>query len=220
MKRLMFTLALLCLLSSAAFAYDFQLTPIEDSFVDSFYYIHAEGAEQPYKLWAGATVNNSTKVIDGSEFTRAYLKFDLTNRNDIDKAYLWLYRVNDNWTYNDPDTGNITVYRETEEWHENTLTWQNAPNFNNNVQGNSAYINQTGWVSWNVGTFAKQAQGGTLSLVLTSPEPFHIFESKETLDGHSPFLGINVVPEPISCLLFGIGGLTLAAHRKLKRRRL
>jgi len=238
MRRLVFMGAALFLLSSVAFAYDYQPTPTEDAFTDSFYFNCTEGYKysgwtmqtdaggHPIdgdRLWAGATVNYQAEppTIDGTEFARAYLKFDLTNYDNIDKAYLWMYRVKDPWEYNDPDKGNVSVSMQSNDWNEHTITWENSPAFDNNVTKTSIYIDEPdgGWVSWNVSNFAKQAQGGNFTLVLSSAQPFHIFESSETSNGHSPFLGINVVPEPISCLLFGIGGLTLAASRKLKRRR-
>jgi hypothetical protein len=221
MKTLIFTLAVLFLFTAQAYSYDYQRVSLEDAFTDSFYLTEAEGTTHPDKLWAGATVNYDAvpPSIDGSEFTRTYLKFDLTDISNIDKAYLWLYRVKDNWSYNDPDKGNISVYREIEDWNESTITWQNAPNFFNNTKGNTTYIDmpEGGWVSWNVSSFAKQTEGGNLSLVLAGSEPFHIFDSSASSD-HKPFLGINVVPEPVSMLLFGIGGAVMAFAKRKKLR--
>jgi hypothetical protein len=216
-------LAIIAVLLAAAPAFaQTHVSPSEDAFTDSFYLNEAEGTTHPDKLWAGATVNYEADppVIDGTEFTRSYLKFDLSGYTNIDRAYLWLYRVDDNWSYNNPDQGNVTVYRENEDWSESTITWANAPDFANNTQGPRTYINQPdgGWVSWNVTSFAKSAQGGNLSLVLAGSEPFHIFESSESPDGHFPYLNVNVVPEPVSCLLFGIGALTLAATRRAKKK--
>lgn len=220
MRTVWLCLAGLLLVCAQAAAYDFQVVASQDAFTDSFYFNEAEGVTHPDKLWAGATVNYTAvpPSIDGTEFTRTYLQFDLSNVSAIDKAYLWMYRVDDDWGYNNPDRGNVTVYRETEPWNENTITWQNAPNFANNVAGNSIFIDEPGggWVSWNVGTFAKQAQGGNLSLVLASREPFHIFDSLAT--DHKPFLGINVVPEPTACFLFVFGAAALGARRFGKRK--
>jgi hypothetical protein len=142
------------------------------------------------------------------------------------------------YPYNDPDVGNLTVYYETDNvWNEETMTWDLEPgmtNFTDNTAGETVFIgppggwnypNNGGWVSWNVTSFAQQAKAsGQLTLVLANDdnvtpfEPFHIFYSSESTEYPAlrPYLGVNVVPEPVSMLLFGLGGvaLTLARRRK------
>jgi hypothetical protein len=152
------------------------------------------------------------------------------------------------YKYNDPDKGNITVYYETDNvWNEGTMTWNNEPTMTDpgdntpgetvfigpSGGGNWTYPNNGGWFSWNVTSFAQAALNSTdkqLTLMLAQDdtvapyEPFHIFYSSESTEYPAlrPYLGINVhaVPEPISCLLFGIGGLTLAASRARRRKHL
>lgn len=226
MKKFNLALIFLLLLCAPAFAYDFQLTASEDTFSDKCYATKNFGDSD--KLWAGTTVNDATEKVDGTYFARSYLKFDLSSFNNIENAYVWLYAVDSDWNTRFPGQGighsNITVYRESESWNETTLTWHDAPNFYNNAQGPTVVVDEGSWYSWNVSTFAKNAQGGNLSLVFASNEsandPFSIFESSETLSGHAPFLGVNtvkVVPEPVSCALFLLGGGALAMIRRGKK---
>ncbi len=152
------------------------------------------------------------------------------------------YHLGEFYKYNDPDVGNLTVYYETDnQWSEATMTWDSEPsmtNFSDNTAGATTFIgpeggwqypNNGGWVSWDVTAFAQAAKTAgdqQLTLVLANDDtespfdPFHIFYSSESTEYPAlrPYLGVNVVPEPISMLLFGVGGAVMAFAKRKKQR--
>lgn len=121
------------------------------------------------------------------------------------------------YKYNDPDSGTIKVYYETNNgWSEATLKWKNeasGPNARDNIQGETTqigpvggwyYPDNKGWVSWDVTAFAQQAQATNekiLSLMIANDDApyqtFHIFFSSESEAGTEalrPYLGVNIAP--------------------------
>lgn len=224
-----------------AFCYDYELNPSGDTFVDS---VSLEGDDRSRtnysdsnRLWVGQLVNPGTGSIDANTRARSYLKFDLSSIDNVDTAFLRLYCIADDWDFNDGYApGAITVYRELAPWNVSTITWDNAPGdldpddfsafpHSTLIAGNSASVPYLDsdltdgvWVQWNVSSFAKQAEGGTLSLLLADESnPFHIFYSSEA-SLNQPKLVVNVVPEPVSCLLFGLGGLSMLGVRRIFKR--
>jgi uncharacterized repeat protein (TIGR01451 family) len=122
MKRLILTVILVFLISAPAFSYDFQLSPTEDTFTDSYFTDDIMGVTHASRLWAGPVIDTKAARerladgtmtddfipgINGEYFTHTYIKFDLSPvNNHISEAKLWLYRTADEWGYSSTGPGN------------------------------------------------------------------------------------------------------------------
>lgn len=165
---------------------------------------------------ANKTFNNNELWVgtEGGNSIYSFLTFDLATIPQVDSAYLWLYNK-----AAESKTVNATAYTLNATWNESSLTWNNQPALV--TSGATTALKAAGWYSWDISSFAKAAQGGTLSFAIagTGDKTFKLVSSEAT-GGNNPYLRITpVVPEPISSALFLVGGTVLAVRQYRKKRK-
>jgi len=179
----------------------------------------------------GANYGSNTylSVKDRSGVAQSYLKVasgDLAALSGpVASASLWIYQYQA--TYSPGDTINLHVV--TADWSEGALTWDNKPasgalavstlTLNG---GNECWREFTGLE----GLLAAWSSGDNYGLMLENDvdgiqeELFARFYSSESGAEHRPFLSITMespvtaAPEPLSAVLFSLGGVVLARKRK------
>jgi chitodextrinase len=93
------------------------------------------------------------------------------------------------------------IYKTTNDWAENTATWNNKPAAGTQLATTAAPYAQTSWVQWDVSgalDTTTQTSGGTVSfLVDTSEAKWLGFRSKETTDTtQAPYLEVATTAAP------------------------
>ncbi len=201
-------------------------------------------ARATYTFWASddawvneanpaANYGNSSymSVKDRSGLAEAYIRF---SRQDIDSlrglaiesASLFLYQYQGT---NSP--GDIlNFHRANSDWNETTLSWNSRSSYDLpqvdslNIIGES---NIVGWREWGglENTVSGWVSGANYGLVLENhmdnhkEELFARFYSSEYSElGLKPYLKVTTVtPEPVSTVLFLLGGGILMAKNTLKK---
>ena len=217
----MFVAALTMAVAGTAFAKVLSgsvLSPIADSPVDSGWSdtnfngyglaTDPQYATLDAELWTGS-------FYGGDQTTRSYLKFNLApySSSQIQSATLWLYKGS-----NYGGAADVASYGTLNNWTENGITWNNAPVLG--APGGTKNVGaETGWYSWDVTSLANAAKGGEFSLALASAGIGQVYYQRETGTGNAPYLSVTAVPEPVSTVLFLIGGATLAVRRVYKSKK-
>ncbi len=170
------------------------------------------------------TVHNGNGLSAGynaSEITRSYLMFDLSAIPDgqtimaadlrLDASFVTLPEA--------PEIG--AYYLLDDNWSESTLTWNNAPTSLSMFPTDTQLVN-IDEVFWNVLIDVSYVYNDDdmYSAVLKLPEEISgtaaSFWSKDLgVIDWSPYLAIEYqpVPEPVTLVLFGLGGLILKKRK-------
>lgn len=201
-------------------------------------------AQNTYIFWAeedawvnednpGANYGNSIymSVRDRVTLAEAYIKFsqhdfDILSGQAIEAASLFLYQYQG---ANSP--GDILNLRKViSNWSESTVVWNNRPEYDLALGSSvdiSGAANFTGWREWQ--GLEEMVSGWTrepnLGLVLENhldgckDELYARFYSSEYSDSRfRPYLKIVTTPEPVSAVLFLLGGGFLGLFPKLRRK--
>jgi len=216
-------MVLVTLFSGTGLAAEFMFWPTEDAWVNQ----SSPDANYGNNTYLG--------VKDRSGNAEAYLKWsesdlDSLTGSDIASASLCLYQYQG--TYSPGDT--IDVHQVTSDWSEGSITWNSRPSFEipaacflNLDSGNNQWREWPGLEN----TIASWVGGSNYGLVLennkdgVAGELFTRFYSSEYSSPElRPCLKITTTtattttPEPLSIVLFGLGGgmLCLARLRRKK----
>ena len=131
---------------------------------------------------------NSLRVNnDGSSSTdqrRVYMRFDLSNINDIKHASVRLFAE-------ETSGGPITVYETSSNWSESSIDGNNAPSLGDPIT-TIHLIDGNQYYEWNISDYAKENTRGELSLafdIAPSNDANHEFTSIQS--GRAPELLIS-----------------------------
>jgi len=221
-------------ISSHAFAKEFKFWAFEDSYVNA--------AEE----WADRNYGDSeylrVRDLDNNNFSdyisRTFIRFDQNDLMDalsgldIISASLHLYEY-DRGT-NSSTEDEVNLFRVTEKWTEDSITWNNQPaHANQRITYRLFSSDDTtpGWRGWygldnlvewwvtgekpNYGIMLENDLDGQYTQMNVK------FRSSEYYPGgnpsiYRPYLKVVATPEPASFLLFGMGAGLLGLYRRRK----
>ncbi|MFA6217711.1 MAG: DNRLRE domain-containing protein [Candidatus Omnitrophota bacterium] len=173
--------------------------------------------------------NTYLSVKDRSGLAEAYIRFsdaDLGQLKGLQLTSATLFLNQYQYNYSSGDQ--INAHKGTSDWNEGAITWNSKPGYEAEIvssinfnEGNNVWREWTGLEncvnSW--------VNGQNYGLVLEnnkdnqSNELFARFYSSESLTQDvRPYLRVTAAPEPISSLLFVVGGASLAVVRKLRKK--
>lgn len=236
MKKWVFTISVLCaaLLAGTTFAeLTATLHPVNDAYVDS---------SQSSDIFGDLDILRIQGYADGAgsfgSYQRTYLMFDLKEAEIpegavITAAVFGIYLVDNNrGTFNGADPFVFVHYLGDDGWHEDTLTWDNAPSNYEPVAFKSIsedmletgkhheweLISNSGF-QWT--DYAVDLEDGFISLVLiTEFESFNTwaeYYSSNNSDELKPYLKLTyIIPEPatMTLLAMGMGGLSVLRKKR------
>ncbi|HNQ50159.1 MAG TPA: DNRLRE domain-containing protein [Candidatus Omnitrophota bacterium] len=174
--------------------------------------------------------NTYMSVKDRSGLAEAYIRFSQDELGalagmPITSASLWLYQYQGT---NSPGDS-IAVHRIGADWNEATVSWDTRPVYDAMPVSNVALSGETntaGWREWAglESMVDSWGQGGNFGLALENNKDLAVnelysrFYSSEYADASfRPYLKVTAAPEPVSLVLFTIGGGIFAIRRKLFR---
>jgi len=155
------------------------------------------------ELWTGG--------FYGQGLSGSYLKFNTpTDPGLIQSAVLWM---NAGLIYG---ASTVNVYATTNNWSETTMTWNNQPGYTTLIA--SAAVNNTGWWSWDLTSFAQSLSPDQEVSIAVFTDPTNaagtVWYARETSTGLGPYIEAVQTPEPVSSALFLVGGTALAFLRR------
>ncbi|MDD5010511.1 MAG: DNRLRE domain-containing protein [Phycisphaerae bacterium] len=214
MKKLLFVLALICLLSSFIQAAIINISSCDDAWVERYwrwpslkdsYYSNGSGSEIRVESYSASTVNY--QYI-------SYVKFDLSSLSDsaqITSASLNLY-ANAVGSQSSP-----SIYHAQDNWDEETIAYTTGPASGSTITDPGSWSNITNqWVSFNLYKWSYQADlTDDYLTVMVYGSSISCFSTKEYLDGsYAPYLSITYIPEPATICLLAIGSLAFIKRKK------
>jgi len=124
----------------------FHDKPTDDAFINQRHPNElAEGDHLETANWDGGPPNDDNWERD------ILIRFDLSHipeGTSIKSATLYIYYYH--WDDTDPVDRNLTCYRITGAWNEETVTWNKKPTYAPVVTADSKVPSAWGWMSWNV----------------------------------------------------------------------
>ena len=132
------------------------ILPSDDTFIDAFNPTTANG---------GANILIIRTPYSGLELS-ALTKFDLgfiPAGTTVKNATLSIYYYYYNPTHGNPVGRQLEVYRVTEDWDEDTVTYNTRPNYNTTAVASTAAPGSYGWVDFDVTSSVSSFVNGTYS---------------------------------------------------------
>ncbi|WP_331115593.1 DUF7594 domain-containing protein [Archangium sp.] len=141
-----------------------------------------------------------TLSVDGSPLLETYLKFEVPAYGlTILDARLWLHAIDD--TSNGP-----LLYRASDTWSEEGLTWNSRPGLSERPIGNLGEITPNTWVSYDLNGVVTEDGDYSFGLLPESGNGVS-FDSDEAGNGNrlEPFMLVTLESPPF-CTYHGAGG--------------
>lgn len=129
------------------------IAPTDDTFIDELYGDNVNGALSSLIV---RCMNLNPGELD------TLIKFDLTNipaEATIKSAMLNLYYFH--WNDLNPTGRQLDIYRITQDWSEDTTSWNNRPSYNSTAIDSISAPPSDGWVQWDVTSSAQDFHDGT-----------------------------------------------------------
>ena len=174
----------------------------------------------------GDNDNMMRSALYSNEKIKGLIQFDLTSipsSATILSADLSLYHAS--IVANQTDNPTFSFYRITESWAEDSVTWNNQPNYNGTAVASLTISddNITVWRTWDVTSIVQDWYSGTydnygLVLALDSGKygPTLVSSDYSLSSAYHPKLTINYVPIPGAVWLLGSCLIGLAGLRKTR----
>jgi len=216
------------LLAAIGMAAGFVLVSAPEGWCDQTFIIPVEQDAWVNEANPEANYGNNTymSVKDRSGLAEAYLRFSQKELSSlaglpIVSASLCLYQYQGTNSPGDE----IIAHRVTSAWDEATVSWNLRPAYEPSsatVLDIAGEANTVGWREWpGLETVVKQWQeNGNFGLALeNNRDKFEgelyarFYSSEYSNSALRPYLKVTAAPEPVSMLLFGIGGGMLAIKR-------
>jgi hypothetical protein len=193
--------------------------PIEDAWVNE---------ANPAANYGNATY---LSVKDRSDLAETYLKFsqadlDTIAAQPIKSASLFLYQYQGTNSPGDV----INAHKVIDPWSESAINWDTKPAYDAQIYSSleiSGETNTVGWRQWSglESTLSDWVKAGSQqgfalenNKDAKNEELYSRFYSSEFSNADlRPHLKVTAAPEPVSMLLFGIGGSLLSFVNKFKR---
>jgi hypothetical protein len=207
---------------------------VSHAYADRTYTFYAAQDAWVNEANPAANYGNSTyaSVKDRSGLAESYFKFNQADLGSligqpVTSASLYLYQYQGT---NSPGDA-LNLHRITQDWSESSVTWNSKPAYDQNpisVADISGEANIAGWREWPglQTTVSDWAGGQNFGLALENnqdlkkEELFGRFYTSEYSDAaFRPYLKVTTAPEPISMLLFSLGGGVLGIKGWISSRR-
>lgn len=216
------------LLAAIILAASFVLGGFGIAGADQTFIIHAD--QDAWVNEANPTANYGSNtymsVKDRSGLAEAYIRFSQEELGalagkPVTSASMFLYQYQGT---NSPGDS-LIAHRITSSWDEANVSWDTRPAYDPvpatalNITGET---NTSGWREWpGLETVVRQWQGdGNFGLALENDRDMadgelyaRFYSSEYSNVAFRPYLKVTAAPEPMSMLLFGIGGGILAIKR-------
>ena len=176
--------------------------------------------------------NTYMSVKDRSGSAEGYLRFDQAELDallgkPVTSASLFLYQYQGT---NSPGDA-ISLHSVTSDWNEATVSWDSKPGYAVTPLSSLAISGEsdtTGWREWTglESSFASWAGANQFGLALENNQDLQdeelyarFYTSEYSNAAFRPYLKVTAAPEPVSMLLFTLGGGVLGLKRWKECRR-
>jgi hypothetical protein len=150
----------------------------------------------------------STLLVDGSPFLESYLTFEIPTYDlTVRDARLWLHAIDD--TSDGP-----LLYRASDTWSEEDLTWSSRPGLSEQPIGNLGAITPDSWVSYDLTRVVTEHGDYSFALLPESSNgvSFDSNEGGSALE-LEPFVSVTLESPPFCSYRGAGGGLTAWARQ-------
>ena len=110
-----------------------------------------------YNFGSSTSIDTKNRYGAGASYDQDWerdllIRFDISDiptGTSIASAKLYLFYYN--WYDNSPAGRNLTIYRITSDWNEETVTWNTKPSYDPTLSASATVPSAPGkWMSWNV----------------------------------------------------------------------
>jgi hypothetical protein len=174
--------------------------------------------------------------------TRSLIQFPLDSvsltASEVDRAWLNVYALPALSAFESPSTSNpvtIDLRRVTQDWNEQTVTWENSPMVDDNLSATQIQSSVDTWIRFDVTDLVNAwltdpssndgmelSQRDVVEIEVPGERDRYVaslFASSATADASlRPFLEIRPVPEPSAGVLAAIAGLGAILRRRSRQK--